>query len=167
MLRLRINNNCIYAIQEIKTLLFHKLTISDNNILIVQDKLLIKEIVHLPTPLLPLVPSMTDGVVLMTCLTLCYLLKDPWLAIRQLITNAKVDIYPELWIMLKFMDWFKNHAYLTIQLYQLHNNAKKRLNLVKNIKLLIIVYQKTWKTLNKKSLITAQLSLSFLFIETS
>ena len=131
-----------------------------------QDQLLIKEIAHHLTHLLPLVPSMTDGVVLMTCLTLCYLPKVHWLVIRQLTINAKVDTYPELWIMQKFMVWFKNHAYHIIQLYQLHSNAKKRLNLVKNIKLLTIVYQKTWKILNNKFLIMVQLLLSFQFIET-
>lgn len=116
MLKLLTNNNYIYATQEIKTQLSHKLTISENSILIVQDQLLIKEIVHHLILLLLLVQSMTDGAVPMICLTRCYQLKALWLAIKQLIINARVGTYLELWIMPKSMDWFKNHAYLTIQL---------------------------------------------------
>lgn len=49
--------------------------------------------------------------------------------------------------------------------FQPHNNVKKKLNHAKNIKLLIIVYQKTSKILNNKFSTTAQLLQSFQFIE--
>ena len=103
MLKPLTNNNYIYAIPAIKTQLFLKLIILEKSILIVQDPLPTKETVHHHTPLQLLVLSMTDGVGLMICHILYYLLKDHWLVIKQLIINAKVDICLELWIMLKFM----------------------------------------------------------------
>jgi len=74
-------------------------------------------------------------------------------------------MFQELLIMQKYMDWLTKIVLLTIQVLQLQNNAKKRLKNAKNIKLRITVFQKKFKTLNKRSLITVQSSLSFQFTE--
>jgi len=92
-------------------------------------------------------------------------LKDLWLVIKQLTINVKEVMFQELLIMQKYMDWLTKIVLLTIQVLQLQNNAKKRLKNAKNIKLRITVFQKKFKTLNKRSLITVQSSLSFQFTE--
>ena len=163
----QISNNYIYVIQEIKILSFLKLIISDNNILIAQDLSIIKEIAHLHILLLLLVQLLIDGADLMISLSQFYHHKVHWLVIKLLIINVKEDTSQEHQIMQKYMDQFNNHVLHTILKFQPHNNAKKKLNLVKNIKLLIIVYQKTFKILNNKFSITGQLLQSFQFIEIS
>ena len=65
------------------------------------------------------------------------------------------------------MDSFNNHVLHIILKFRHHNNVKKKLNHAKNIKLLTIVYQKTYKILNNKFSTTGQLLQSFQFIEIS
>lgn len=163
----QISNNYIYVIQEIKILSFLKLIISDNNILIAQGLSIIKEIAHLHILLLLLVQLPIDGADLMISLFQFYHHKVHWHAIKLLITNVKEDMSQEHWTMQKYMDQFNNRVLHIILKFQLHNNVKKKLNHVKNIKFLTIVYQKTSKILNNKFSTTVQLLQSFQFIEIS
>ncbi len=163
----QISNNYIYVIQEIKILSFLKLIISDNNILIAQDLSIIKEIAHLHILLLLLVQLLIDGADLMISLSQFYHHKVHWLVIKLLIINVKEDTSQEHQIMQKYMDQFNNHVLHIILKFRHHNNVKKKLNHAKNIKLLTIVYQKTFKILNNKFSITGQLLQSFQFIEIS
>lgn len=165
MLKHQISNNYIYVIQEIKILSFLKLIISDNNILTAQDPSIIKEIAHLHILLLLLVQLLIDGADLMTSHSQSYHHKVHWLAIKLLITNVEEDMSQEHQTMQKFMDQFNNPVFHIMLKFQLHNNVKKKLNHVKNIKSLTIVYQKTSKILNNKFSTTAQLLQSFQFIE--
>jgi hypothetical protein len=111
MLKHQTNNNYIYVIQEIRTQLFHKHTISDKNILNVPVKYIIKEIVHHHILLHQLVLLLIDGVKVIKLIIQDYHHKDHWPVIKLLIKDVKVDLYQEHLIMLKFMDWFNSHVF--------------------------------------------------------
>ncbi len=142
----QISNNCTSVTLEIRTQSFLRLTILEQNIQTVPEKLPIKATVH---PLILsqlLVPLLTDGAEPMIFHSLFCLHKGLWLAIRQSIIIARAVICQELWIMLKFMVLSKNLALVTILLCQLQMNAKSKQPTAKNIKSLITVLQNNWKT---------------------
>ena len=89
------------------------------------------------------VPLLTDGAEPANSHILCYPHKDHWLVTRPLTINAEVDMFQELWIMLKFTDLLTKNVFLTVPMLLLHNNAKSKLHHAKSTKSLTTVSQRT------------------------